>query len=130
MQTTFSFNVRGAYNKMAHLTPEQRAQGVISSSAGNHAQGVAASAAKLNIPATIVFPVGTEAWTLAQVTQSGARVMQHGLDFHEAAMEAKRVAREEGLILVHPFDDPLVIAGQGNGMTPCILPIFCPRLKP
>ena len=117
MQPVFSFKIRGAYNKIAKLSPELRAKGVVTCSAGNHAQGVAMSASKLNINAIIVMPVMTPAIKVNAVRRFGGptvTVKLHGQNYDEAAAEAKRLQVEMGLTLVHPFDDPDVIAGQGT----------------
>ncbi len=113
-QPVFSFKLRGAYNKMAHLTPEQLRRGVICASAGNHAQGVALGAQKLGTAATIVMPVTTPRIKVSAVAARGAKVVLHGDSYHEAAQHAKALARKQGLAFVHPYDDPLVIAGQGT----------------
>lgn len=110
----FSFKLRGAYNKMAHLNPEQRWKGVIACSAGNHAQGVAYSARKLRIPATIVMPSGTPAIKHLNVARLGGSVVLHGNDFDAAKEEAHRLEKQHGLTNIPPFDDPYVIAGQGT----------------
>jgi threonine dehydratase len=113
-QAVFSFKLRGAYNKMAHLKPEQLARGVICASAGNHAQGVALSAQKLGTAATIVMPVTTPRIKVSAVSARGAKVVLHGDSYHEAAQHAAALAKQQGLAFVHPYDDPLVIAGQGT----------------
>ena len=113
-QPVFSFKLRGAYNKMAHLTPAQLKRGVICASAGNHAQGVALGAQKLGTTATIVMPVTTPRIKISAVAARGAKVVLHGDSYHEAAQHAKALARKRGLAFVHPYDDPLVIAGQGT----------------
>jgi threonine dehydratase len=116
-QPVFSFKIRGAYNKIAKLSAEQRTKGVVTCSAGNHAQGVAMSAAKLKINATIVMPLATPAIKVNAVRRLGGETVQvklHGQNYDEAAAEAKRLQTEQGLTLVHPFDDPDVIAGQGT----------------
>jgi len=110
----FSFKLRGAYNKMAHLNAEQRWKGVIACSAGNHAQGVAFSARKLKIPATIVMPSGTPAIKHLNVARLGGSVVLHGDDFDAAKDEAHRLEKQHGLTNIPPFDDPYVIAGQGT----------------
>jgi threonine dehydratase len=110
----FSFKLRGAYNKMAHLSPEQRWKGVIACSAGNHAQGVAYSARKLKIPATIVMPSGTPAIKHRNVSRLGGNVVLHGNDFDAAKEEAHRLEKLYNLTNIPPFDDPYVIAGQGT----------------
>ena len=114
LQPVFSFKIRGAYNKMANLDPNERWRGVVACSAGNHAQGVAYSARRLKIPATIVMPAGTPAIKHSNVSRLGGTVILHGEDFDEAKAEAKRLEKLHGLIEVAPFDDPYVIAGQGT----------------
>lgn len=113
-QPVFSFKLRGAYNKMAHLTPAARAQGVICASAGNHAQGVALSAKKLGCRAVIVMPVTTPKVKIDAVQALGGEVVLHGDSFTDAYGRALELEREQGLTFVHPFDDPDVIAGQGT----------------
>lgn len=110
----FSFKLRGAYNKMANLTDQERWKGVVACSAGNHAQGVAFSARKLKIPATIVMPNGTPAIKYGNVSRLGGSVVLHGADFDEAKAECNRRAEANGLTNIPPFDDPYVIAGQGT----------------
>lgn len=110
----FSFKLRGAYNKMAHLDPLQTYKGVVACSAGNHAQGVAFSARELKIPATIVMPKGTPSIKHKNVARMGGNVKLHGLDFDEAKEECRRLEVEHSLINISPFDDPYVIAGQGT----------------
>ncbi|MBL8511750.1 MAG: threonine ammonia-lyase, biosynthetic [Betaproteobacteria bacterium] len=114
LQPVFSFKLRGAYNKMAHLSPSQLQRGVICASAGNHAQGVALAAQKLGCKATIVMPVTTPNIKVDAVARRGAKVCLHGDSYHEAGLFAKKLAIDEQLIYVHPYDDPLVIAGQGT----------------
>jgi threonine dehydratase len=113
-QPVFSFKLRGAYNKMAHLSSEELARGVICSSAGNHAQGVALAAQRLGTRATIVMPVTTPRIKVGAVAARGAKVELHGDSYHEAFLHAKALARRHKLTFVHPYDDPLVIAGQGT----------------
>jgi len=113
-QPVFSFKLRGAYNKMAHLTPAQLERGVICASAGNHAQGVALAAQRLGASATIVMPVTTPRIKVSAVAARGAKVVLHGDSYHEASLHAKDLARRQKLTFVHPYDDPLVIAGQGT----------------
>ncbi|HEY4998466.1 MAG TPA: pyridoxal-phosphate dependent enzyme, partial [Usitatibacter sp.] len=113
-QPVFSFKLRGAYNKMASLTPAQLARGVICASAGNHAQGVALAAQKLGAKATVVMPVTTPRIKVVAVSARGARVELHGDSYYEASLHAKTLARKQRLTFVHPYDDPLVIAGQGT----------------
>src|SRR5579871_5859711 len=114
LQPVFSFKLRGAYNKIAHLSAATAARGVICASAGNHAQGVALSARKRGIPAVIVMPQTTPAIKIQAVIDLGAEALLHG-DVYDAAYEhALSLARERHLVFVHPFDDPDVIAGQGT----------------
>jgi threonine dehydratase len=113
-QPVFSFKLRGAYNKMAHLDPKKSWKGVVCCSAGNHAQGVAYSARKLRIPATIVMPEATPAIKHLNVARLGGHVVLHGADFDEAKVECARREKNDGLINIPPFDDPYVIAGQGT----------------
>ncbi|GAB7358374.1 hypothetical protein MBLNU230_g2444t1 [Neophaeotheca triangularis] len=114
LQPVFSFKLRGAYNKMAHLTAEERWKGVVACSAGNHAQGVAYSARKLKIPATITMPTGTPAIKHSNVSRMGGNVVLHGPDFDTAKAECNRLQQLHGLTNIPPFDDPYVIAGQGT----------------
>ncbi|KAJ3567166.1 hypothetical protein NP233_g6531 [Leucocoprinus birnbaumii] len=114
LQEVFSFKIRGAYNFMAHLNEEERWKGVVTCSAGNHAQGVALSGARLGIPCTIVMPKGTPTIKVRNVARLGAKVVLHGDDFDEAKAECARLASVHGLAFVPPYDDPLVIAGQGT----------------
>ena len=113
-QPVFSFKLRGAYNKMAHLKPEELARGVICASAGNHAQGVALAAQRLHARATIVMPVTTPRIKVQAVSARGGNVLLHGDSYHEAYLHAKALARKGRMTFVHPYDDPLVIAGQGT----------------
>ncbi|KAF2755026.1 threonine dehydratase catabolic [Pseudovirgaria hyperparasitica] len=114
LQPVFSFKLRGAYNKMAHLESRERWKGVVACSAGNHAQGVAYSARKLKIPATIVMPSGTPDIKHKNVSRLGGSVVLHGDDFDAAKAEAARLEIAHGLVSIPPFDDPYVIAGQGT----------------
>ncbi|KAF5386225.1 hypothetical protein D9615_002236 [Tricholomella constricta] len=114
LHEVFSFKIRGAYNYMASLTDEERWKGVVTCSAGNHAQGVALSGARLGIPCTIVMPKGTPSIKVRNVTRMGAKVILYGEDFDEAKAECARLASAHGLAFVPPYDDPLVIAGQGT----------------
>ncbi|SCZ60880.1 threonine ammonia-lyase, biosynthetic [Thiohalomonas denitrificans] len=114
LQPVFSFKLRGAYNKMVNLTAEQRARGVVAASAGNHAQGVALSARRLDIDALIVMPETTPEIKVAAVRNLGARIELHGNAYNEAAEFAQKMVEEEGMTFVHPYDDPEVIAGQGT----------------
>jgi len=113
-QPVFSFKLRGAYNKMAHLTPGERARGVIAASAGNHAQGVALAAQKLRCAATIVMPVTTPHIKVAAVEARGAAVVLHGDSYSDAYARAIALQKKSGAAFVHPYDDPDVIAGQGT----------------
>ncbi|SEG78199.1 L-threonine ammonia-lyase [Marinobacterium lutimaris] len=113
-QPVFSFKIRGAYNKMSQLNEEEKARGVITASAGNHAQGVAASARRLGIKATIVMPKTTPDVKVANVKRLGGRAVLHGDTFDEARTHAQKLMEEKGLVFVHPYDDPDVIAGQGT----------------
>jgi threonine dehydratase len=114
LQPVFSFKLRGAYNKMQRLSPEQRKRGVIAASAGNHAQGLAMAAQRMGAPATIVMPRTTPSIKVNAVRSRGAHVVLHGDSFDEAAGRAIELVEEHGLTYVHPFDDPDVIAGQGT----------------
>lgn len=114
LQRTGSFKERGALNRILALTPEERGQGVIAASAGNHAQGVAFHAQRLGIPATIVMPERTPLIKVSNTERYGAHVVLHGTNYDEAMEEALRRRAAEGLSLVHPFDQPEVIAGQGT----------------
>ncbi|MBX7121094.1 MAG: threonine ammonia-lyase, biosynthetic [Opitutaceae bacterium] len=114
LQSVFSFKLRGAYNRMARLTPAALARGVICASAGNHAQGVALAAKRLGTRAVVVMPITTPLVKVHAVRTRGAEVVLHGDTFDEANAEAQRLRKREGLTLVHPFDDPGVIAGQGT----------------
>ncbi len=114
MQPVFSFKIRGAYNKMAHLSPAVRARGVISASAGNHAQGVALSAQKLGCRAVIVMPTTTPQIKIDAVRNRGGEVVLVGDSYSEAYTHALELEKSEHLTFVHPYDDPDVIAGQGT----------------
>ncbi len=113
-QPVFSFKLRGAYNKMAHLAPEALQQGVIAASAGNHAQGVALSAQKLNCRAVIVMPTTTPRIKVEAVKNRGAEVVLFGDSYSDAYVHALELEKSENLTFVHPYDDPDVIAGQGT----------------
>jgi threonine dehydratase len=114
LQSVFSFKLRGAYNKIANLPDELRQRGVIASSAGNHAQGVALSARTLGIEALIVMPKTTPDIKVQSVRRLGARIELHGNAYDEAYAHAMSRAAENGMTFVHPYDDPEVIAGQGT----------------
>ncbi len=113
-QSVFSFKLRGAYNKMAQLSVAERAKGVIASSAGNHAQGVALAAQRLGCAATIVMPVTTPHIKIAAVESRGAKVVLHGDSYSDAYDKAQALQKRSGATFVHPYDDPDVIAGQGT----------------
>lgn len=113
-QFTASFKERGALNRILALTPDERARGVAAMSAGNHAQGVAYHAGRLGIPATIVMPGTTPFNKVKHTRDFGATVILHGHTLMEADAEARRIAADQGLTFIHPYDDPLVIAGQGT----------------
>jgi threonine dehydratase len=114
MQSVFSFKLRGAYNKMAKLPPDQLAQGVIAASAGNHAQGVALGAQRLGTRAIIVMPVTTPQVKVDAVQARGGEVVLYGDTYDDAYAYARQLEAEKGLTFIHPFDDPDVIAGQGT----------------
>ncbi len=113
-QPVFSFKLRGAYNKMAHLTKDQLAKGVICASAGNHAQGVALGAKKLGCRAVIVMPTTTPQVKIDAVAALGGEVVLAGDSYSDAYKHAVKLQKTEGLTFIHPFDDPDVIAGQGT----------------
>jgi len=114
LQPVFSFKLRGAYNKIASLPEAERAAGVICSSAGNHAQGVALAASKLGIAAVIVMPVTTPRIKIDAVRKLGGEVVLHGEAYDDAFAHATSLAAERDLTFIHPFDDPAVIAGQAT----------------
>ena len=114
LQPVFSFKLRGAYNRIARLSGAERARGVIAASAGNHAQGVAFSARTLGIHALIVMPRTTPAIKIDAVKALGADVVLSGDHYGEAQHHSEQLAAETGAVFIHPFDDPLVIAGQGT----------------
>ncbi len=114
LQMTGSFKERGALNRIAMLTPEQASRGVIAASAGNHAQGVAYHASKRGMRALIVMPLTTPLVKVTATREFGAEVLLHGANYDEAFAEALRLCDQEGLTFIHPFDDPLVMAGQGT----------------
>ena len=114
LQPVFSFKIRGAYNRIAHLTETELAQGVICASAGNHAQGVALAAARRGAVATVVMPTTTPGIKVAAVRALGGQVVLHGDGFDDAYAHARRLEAETGAVFIHPFDDPEVIAGQGT----------------
>jgi threonine dehydratase len=114
LQHTGSFKVRGAANKLASLTEEERARGVIAASAGNHAQGVAVAARAFNVAATVVMPEGVALAKLHATQSYGAEVVLHGADYSTAMAKAKELSQERGLIYVPGYDDARIIAGQGT----------------
>ena len=114
LQRAGSFKVRGAANKIAALTPDQKARGVIAASAGNHAQGVALAAANLGIRCTIVMPTGASLPKVEATRGYGATVLLQGDDFDQAQRHARRVMRENGMTFIPAFDDPAIVAGQGT----------------
>jgi len=114
LQFTATFKERGALNRLSALSADQRRQGVVAASAGNHAQGVAYHAARLSIPATIFVPVGTPTVKIENTRRHGATVIEGGATLEDAANLAKEHGRSGGLTYIHPYDDPLIIAGQGT----------------
>ncbi len=114
LQPVFSFKLRGAYNKLLSLTEVERRKGVIAASAGNHAQGLALAARKMGIKATIVMPRITQQIKVDAVRARGAKVVLHGDTYDAASTFAQKLVAEKGMVYVHPFDDPEVIAGQGT----------------
>ena len=114
LQRTGSFKERGALNKLLTLSQAERVRGVITASAGNHAQGVAFHSAALGIQAQIVMPLATPQIKVAATRGFGAEVFLHGSNYEEACEEATRICREESRTFIHPFDDPEIISGQGT----------------
>jgi len=114
LQEVFSFKIRGAFNKMRNLSKDKLEKGVITSSAGNHAQGVAMSAIKLKSKATILMPITTPLVKIKAVRELQAEVILFGENYDESYLEALRLSKERGLTFIHPFDDIEVIAGQGT----------------
>jgi threonine dehydratase len=114
LQFTSSFKERGALNRLLALSPEERRRGVVAMSAGNHAQGVAYHARRLGIPATIVMPVGTPMVKIENTRRHGAEVIISGATLEEAGAFVRDHGAAHGMTLVHPYDDPLIIAGQGT----------------
>ncbi|MHC1949433.1 threonine ammonia-lyase [Bradyrhizobium sp. UFLA06-06] len=114
LQFTATFKERGALNRLQALSPEERKRGVIAMSAGNHAQGVAYHAKRLGIPATIVMPIGTPMVKIENTRRHGAEVIITGQTLEECFAFVGSHAVQKGLILIHPYDDPLIIAGQGT----------------
>jgi threonine dehydratase len=116
MQATGSFKERGAVNKLGGLSSEDRRRGVVAMSAGNHAQAVAYHAKRLGIPATIVMPITTPLVKVENTRAHGATVLLHGETLADSGSRAEELVASEGLVLVHPYDDPAVMAGQGTVM--------------
>lgn len=114
LQPVHSFKCRGAYEKIVRLSPEERARGLIAASAGNHAQGVALAAQTLGVEATIVVPNTTPDIKCRSIEGLGAQLIKHGNGFDDAYEHARELERERGLVFIHPYDDPDVIAGQGT----------------
>lgn len=114
LQHTSAFKARGALNKLLSLSEEQRAKGVIACSAGNHAQGVAYNATRLGIPSTIVMPKFTPFNKVKRTEDFGGKVILYGNGFDESVGETMRLAKEQDLVFIHPFDDELVVSGQGT----------------
>src|SRR5918993_167084 len=114
LQFTAAYKERGALNKLLQLNEEERARGVIAASAGNHAQAVAYHGRRLGIPVTIVMPVSTPTIKVTQTEGHGANVILVGERFDDAHAHARQLEAERGLVFVHPFDDPAVIAGAGT----------------
>jgi len=114
LQFTAAYKERGALNKLLQLSDEERSRGVITASAGNHAQAVAYHAKRLGIPATIIMPAPTPTVKVSQTEGHSARVVLHGDMFDDAYSKAREIEAAEGMVFVHPFDDPQVIAGQGT----------------
>ena len=114
LQMTGSFKLRGAYNKLRHLTAEEKAKGVVACSAGNHAQGVALSATKMGIKSVICMPAGAPLAKVEATRGYGAEVVLVPGVYDDAAREAERLNKEEGYTFAHPFNDEYVMAGQGT----------------
>ncbi len=114
LQYTASFKERGALNCLSHLSEKERKAGVVAASAGNHAQGVAYHAQRNGIPATIVMPQNTPFTKIRATQHFGANVVLHGEDLSQSAAHAREIQSERGLAYIHPYDDPLIIAGQGT----------------
>jgi threonine dehydratase len=114
LQRTGVFKLRGAYNKIASLSPEMAAQGVITASTGNHGLAVAYAAQQKGVPASIVVPKGASPLKVGKCESYGATVIYHGANYDEAAAYSRQLAEETGATLVHAYADPMVIAGQGT----------------
>lgn len=133
LQRTGSFKVRGAARKLASLTADERARGVVSASAGNHGAGVALAGARLRIPVTVVVPETAPAIKRQRIASLGAEVVVSGTHYDAAEAEARRRARAAGAVFVSPFDDPAVIEGNGGsladellGQVPDLARVVCP----
>lgn len=114
LQPVFSFKLRGAYNRMQHLSEDEKSHGVVAASAGNHAQGVALAAQKMGVSSLIVMPKTTPAIKVEAVKSFGADIALHGNSYDDACRHALEIAKEQGRTFIHPYDDPEVIAGQGT----------------
>jgi threonine dehydratase len=114
LQFTAAYKERGALNKLLHLSDDERRRGVIAASAGNHAQAVAYHGKRLGIPVTIVMPLPTPMVKVSQTEEHGARVLLYGERFDDAYARAREMEAAEGLVFVHPFDDPQIVAGAGT----------------
>ena len=114
LQFTAAYKERGALNRLLQLSEEERARGVVAASAGNHAQAVAYHGRRLGIPVTIVMPVSTPTIKVTQTEGHGARVILEGNSVDDAFVRARELEAEEGLVFIHAFDDPKIIAGQGT----------------
>ena len=114
LQLTGAYKIRGAMNKISRLTPQERGRGVVCSSAGNHAQGVAYAAAQIGVDATVVMPVSTPLLKIQSTKDWGAKVVLHGQVYDDAYNEARRIEQQQGQVFIHPFDDIDVIYGQGT----------------
>ncbi|OUV99591.1 MAG: threonine ammonia-lyase, biosynthetic [Betaproteobacteria bacterium TMED156] len=113
-QPTFSFKIRGAYNKIVHLPFKELKKGIIAASAGNHAQGVSLAASRLNVKSTIVMPNTTPRVKIEAVKKLGSKIITKGDSYSEAFEYANKIGENENLVFIHPFDDDYVIAGQGT----------------
>jgi threonine dehydratase len=114
LQTTGSFKIRGAYNKIYHLTPQERRRGVVCASAGNHAQGVAHASTLMGLNSTVFMPIYTSPTKIIATRSYGATVVLKGITYDDAADAAKKYAKEKKIMFVHAFNDNFVIAGQGT----------------
>ena len=114
LQPIFSFKNRGAFNKINSLSKQQKNRGVIAASAGNHAQGVANAAKKIGIPCLIVMPITTPDIKVSAVRSFGAKILLYGDNYNESSKKASSIAKQKKMELIHAFDDPMTIAGQGT----------------